>query len=52
MVSGHPVRVRFAEIASKVTERLQQLRQQNLSGLPIVSGAPQKISPLVAARSE
>jgi ATP-binding protein involved in chromosome partitioning len=52
MVSGHPVRVRFAEIASRVTERLQQLRQQNLSGVPNVSGSPQKISPLVAARSE
>jgi ATP-binding protein involved in chromosome partitioning len=52
MVSGHPVRVRFAEIASRVTERLQQLRQQNLSGVPNISGAPQKISPLVAARGE
>lgn len=48
MVSGHPVRVRFAEIASKVTERLQHLRQQS----PAVKPVTQKISQLAAARSE
>jgi ATP-binding protein involved in chromosome partitioning len=43
--SGHPVRVRFAEIASRVTKAL-------LKGeAPLVGSSQPKISPLVAARS-
>ena len=40
LVTGHPVRVRFAEIASRVTERLMALAQQ---------GTTPKVSPFVAS---